>query len=79
MLLNEALKVVGSKLAKAERRLKAEPNNPNRKAVRDNLAIKLEALVAQARDGRVYEFTDRNARRALKVQGSWETGNVHSV
>ncbi len=52
--VNEELKVVGAKLAKAKRRLDAMPSCPNRRAVVERLSIALEAVIASAHAGRTY-------------------------
>lgn len=75
MLLKDAIRTVGAKLAKAERRLSAMPSDTNRKLARDKLAISLEALVAQAQAGKVYEYADRNPRPAFKGKGDWRNAN----
>lgn len=79
MTINDCLKRIGSKVAKAERRLAAEPGNVNRKLVRDRLAIQLEWLIAQAKAGKVYPYMDRKAKPKLDIKGSWESPSYHQV
>jgi len=78
MLLKDAIRTVGAKLAKAERRLAAMPSDTNRRLARDKLAITLEALVAQATAGKVYEYVDRVKRPTLKGKGDWRNANPHA-
>lgn len=52
--VNDELKLVGAKLAKAKRRLDAMPNCPNRQAVYAHHASTLEAVIASAHAGRTY-------------------------
>lgn len=88
MLLKDAIRTVGAKLAKAERRLAAMPTDTNRKLARAFLAITLEALVAQAQAGKVYEYTDRVQRPAgtgnpklireeRRIRGDWRNASPH--
>lgn len=77
MLLRDAIRTVGAKLAKAERRLAAMPSDTNRKLARDKLAVTLEGLVAQATAGKVYEYADRVKRPKLKGKGDWRNANPH--
>lgn len=80
--INEELKAVGAKLAKAERRLTAMPDSINRKKARDNLAIILEALIARAHAGMIYAARDNASRGRSKVKGHidyFNSSNVRSI
>lgn len=67
--LNAEIHAIGAKLAKAERRLTAEPASVNRKLARDKLAIALEAAIARGLAGMVMPARDRNATRRAKLKG----------
>lgn len=52
--VNDELKLVGARVAKAKRRLDAMPTCPNRRAVYEHHVSTLEAIIASAHAGRTY-------------------------